>query len=104
MEYRLRTLAWAGGAVSCVLLTGFNQRRRGIRGVQLPVVLWTRSIHTFGMNRSVESVWIDRHGQVESIVRLRPGRLVIRRRPFVVVEAFDLDPGPKVGDRITALA
>ena len=104
LEYRRRTLGWSDGWLTCVVLEGFGQRRAGIRGVGDPVMLWTRSIHTFGMDRAIESVWIDKRGVVESIRRLSPGRLVVRSRPFVVIEAFELDRMPNVGDRVTVLA
>lgn len=78
-------------------------RRLGLRGFDEPVLLRTRSIHTFGLDRAIVTLWIDEHGRVESVRRVSPRRVVARLRPYVVIETSDLADVPRRGDEVTGL-
>lgn len=89
------------GAV--LVLVSPIERLFGIRGVAgTPVMLMTRSIHTFTLRDEISVVELDLDGIVRSVRRLPPRRAVRFSSLCWVVEYTSDDPLPEPGSRIVA--
>jgi uncharacterized protein len=89
--------------VSLVIAEGARERMRGLIGsVGGPGLLLphTRSVHTFGMRRSIDVVLLDAHLRVVDVVRLAPRRLLLPRRRARHVLELDRSPFRR-GDRLS---
>ena len=62
-----------------------------------------RSIHTVGMRFVLGIAFLDAHLRVLHIVRVPPGRLLVRRRGARHVLELRPDVGLRAGDRVTRL-
>ncbi|GMQ93718.1 MAG: hypothetical protein BMS9Abin12_1198 [Acidimicrobiia bacterium] len=82
-----------------MLMTTFG-RLKGISGS--PVMLLTRSIHTFTLGHPIAVVALDLDGVVVSASVMQPGRMLDFRTRRWVVETSPGGHLPRVGTRIIA--
>ena len=83
-------------------------RRSRIRGLRPEanaggLVLRTRSVHGFGMRRSLGVLALDDQGRVHAATRLRPRRIVTIRAARWIVELPADHPPPERGAELVLL-
>lgn len=71
-----------------MVAVGFRERLAGIRGVPWDhgLLLWGRSVHGRGLRRALAVVAVDATGTVAGTRILRPGGVVVFRRPGWMLE------------------
>lgn len=91
------------GPIRASHLTGFVERFLGLKSSlsESAVLINTRSVHSFGMKRSIGVVAIDARSEVVGLARLRPNRVIWFRRARAILELPDGSTLPQIGARIT---
>ena len=97
---KLSSPGWSGATVA--VAASFTDRLLGIRAAgRQGVLLRTRSVHSFGLGRTLSLIATDESGIVIETRELKPNRIAVFPGASIVIELPVASAVPEVGSLVT---